>query len=346
MCADEAIARDAQQAIRELLSSSSSAQPRWSDSDGATAAPSHHSSSGLQLELTQAPRLGRAAQREAALSAARQCRLWTSIAWGVLLRGVRDLEGSTGLHTYLRRAREVLKLCHDEPCQEVVRVYCGLAPLHFVMEDYPRFHRYLGCEECMCAAIVQQQSAQQATLRAQQARAASGISADCCGVEDVDAGLPQALDMDIWFMLQMLRMFRGWLQAELDSSNTESSHESLHQTLGQQFAGVKLKPGVEFGDKPPNNPIAGFAPDVQGLPTYNPLELQTIMERGGGLNTIQAKAMARNNIVATSLTLLAEADEQALDALVSAATNAAKNISPAISGIDHRLLQVSSKTFL
>ncbi|KAG5180686.1 hypothetical protein JKP88DRAFT_323425 [Tribonema minus] len=388
------VARDVQQVIRELLSSSSSAQPPWRGPGGATAAPQHHNGSGgrLELGLAQAPRLGRAAQREAALSAARQCRLWTSIAWGVLLRGVRDLEGSTGLHTYLRRAREVLKLCHDEPCQEVVRVYCGLAPLHFVMEDYPRFHRYLGCAECMCAAIVRQQSAQQAALRAQQAQAATGISADCGVVEDVDPDLPQALDMDIWFMLQMLRMFRGWLQAELDSSNSESSHESLHQTLGQQFAGVKLRPGVEFGDKPPNNPIAGFAPEVQGLPTYNPLELQKIMERGGGLNKIQrcpvlpsspqsrlarekfnryryqysitgtssypyqfnwcavttgtsilvkpAKAMARNNIVATSLTLLAKADEQALDALVSAATNAAKNISPAISGIDHRLLQI------
>ncbi|KAG5180687.1 hypothetical protein JKP88DRAFT_323428 [Tribonema minus] len=378
MCSDDAIARDAQQAIRELLSSGSSAQPPWRNppaeqqrsaaaaalsnhrllqapaaspttehclssaaaSRGA-AIPQHRSSGGggLELGLAQAPWLGREAQREAALSAARQCRLWTSIAGGVLLRGVRDLEGSTGLNAYLRRAREVLKLCHDEPCQEVVRVYLNLAPLHFVMEDYPRFYRYVGCAERLCAAIEQQQSAQQAALRAQQAQAATGISADCCGVEDVDPGLPQALDMDIWFMLQMMRMFRGWLQAELDSSNTESSHESMHQTLGQ-FAGVKLRPGVDFGDKPPNNPIAGFAPDVQGLPTYNPTELQTVMEQGGGLNKIQAKAMARNNIVATSLTLLAEADEQALDALVSAATNAAKNISPAISGIDHRLLQI------
>ncbi|KAG5190443.1 hypothetical protein JKP88DRAFT_298663 [Tribonema minus] len=403
MLADSGLVRNIQPAIQELMTQQSERAAWAARCSGAASAaalylPPAAAAAGAQHAAPL--RLLPPTPHEAARAAARRCRLWTVIAGGLVMRGVRDLRASAALHTYLRHARGALRLCHDEPSDEAVRAFLCLALLHFFIEDRPRwangaaaaypcaraespvaqvrdglrFYRYLGRAERLCVELVQQQVSDDdqrlyhhelpgpeqhsrhhhnQQQQQQQQQQLSGQPAS-----SADAHEPILLEAEVWFKLQRrsmpaddallpskrgatFRMYRGSLEAQLHA-DPALCIESMHQALGVRLMGAKLTPGADFGDMPPSNVIAAYAPDIQGLPTYNPNELLALVKESGALSKTQAKAVARSNIVAASLTRLAAADGAAAQrALVSAATNAGRDVSPAASGIDHRVIQIA-----
>ncbi|KAG5177844.1 hypothetical protein JKP88DRAFT_281658 [Tribonema minus] len=110
-------------------------------------------------------------------------------------------------------------------------------------------------------------------------------------------------------------------------------------------APASSSPGGGAPRPPPNSKLglvfASYAPVVEGLPSFDPKEVQEAIEEGGCITAPQAAQLSHFNVVASALTELCKPSVAYADGLVSAACYGGKDLLLVVMGINQRLGQVS-----
>eukprot|EP00612_Vaucheria_litorea_P002905 CAMPEP_0171460830 /NCGR_PEP_ID=MMETSP0945-20130129/5545_1 /TAXON_ID=109269 /ORGANISM="Vaucheria litorea, Strain CCMP2940" /LENGTH=612 /DNA_ID=CAMNT_0011987103 /DNA_START=87 /DNA_END=1925 /DNA_ORIENTATION=+ len=235
------------------------------------------------------------------MSSAELSVIWSSIATGALIKGA----SKNFIQKYLDYARESIKSCYNENTIEALQAYLVLAKLNSLIEDFSKFFYYLG------NAI----------------NIAKHLHRTKCD---------ELLSEDLWIFLEAMKYMKNHIE--------EMKKKYIPGDFQNPFGDLICPDNADFHDildnEVPRTSLVCYAPHIDGLSSYNPFIVQTLIERDNCMSTNKARKMTLCNVIASSLTHLSEPDAVGINSLVNVATIDKTNFLPVTLTLDYRIEQI------